>query len=282
MENIELKKRKEKKSLLSRIKNLFEDKKKRYLYVFLFVLPFLIVIGIFGVITFKEAKNILELVQGTTEVKDEYIIKDMNYVLRDNATEVQQEYFAELKQAIEVDNAPDATIAGLICKNYVADFYTWSNKQGQYDVGGMYYIYNQEETKKNAYFYARDTFYKYLNNYINNYGASNLLEVESVEVTKAQDLGQDYICLVNTHGYTDELGHFYYDADHTYDAAWAVTCTWTYKLNEKFDSSKYVTTMNFIVVLNNGRYEIVEASEKPIELKEIVIENVDEEADAEE
>lgn len=270
MEDIELKKKES--NFLDKIKNLFENKKTRYKYLALFVLPFVIAIGVFGFITFKEAKNLISLVSGSEEVNTAHRIESMNYVLRDNATDAQEEYFAELKQAIEIENAPDATIAGLICKNYVADFYTWSNKQGQYDVGGMYYVYDLEKTKENTYLQARDGFYKYLSNYIKQYGANNLLQVENVQVEKAERMDEKYICFVNTHGYTDELGHFYYDADHEYDA-WAVKCRWSYKENAKFDSSNYVTSMNFIVVINNGRYEIVEANEKDIELKEYEIES---------
>ena len=262
---IKLKPKKE--SFIAKIKNLFEDKKKRYLYMILFMLPFLIVIGIFGYITYREAKSLLELATGEVQVVEEYNVPSMNYILRGNATDVQKEYFMELKHAIEVDNASDETIAGLICKNYVADHYTWANKQGQYDVGGLYYVFDMEETKTNTYLQARDGFYKYLNKYINEYGADNLLEVENVQVTKSSKLPEPYFCYVHTHGYTDELGHFYYEADHEFEA-WEVTCTWTYKASEKIDTSKYATSMNFIVVLNgaNGRYEIVEASEKDIVL----------------
>lgn len=281
MEEIKLVPKKE--HLLDKLKKLFENKEKRYLYVFLFILPFVIAIGIFGVVTYKEAKNLLSLVSGNTDVNPEYRIESMNYAVRDNGTDVQKEYFAQLKQAIEVNNAPDEEIAGLICKNFVADHYTWSNKQGQYDVGGMHYIFDIEESKNSTYLLARDGFYKYLSTYIKQYGANNLLEVESVEVASSKKLNDEYVTIINTHGYTEELGHFYFDKDYHFPEAWQVTCNWTYKPNTKFDPSGYATSMNFIVVLNgyNGRYEIAEASEKQIELEkyEIDVEESEEETD---
>lgn len=253
-------------TFIDKIANLFEDKSKRYIYLLLFILPFIILIGIFSFITIKEAKNIKEVVTGTTEIKQENNIPSMNYVLRDNATDVQKDYFAELKQAVEND-ASDEEISGLVCKNFIADFYTWTNKQGQFDVGGMYYVFDLEETKTNSYLQARDGFYKYLSSYIKEYGASNLLEVENVEIVSTSTLPYLYKCLVNTHGYSEEEGHTYTDVEHDYEA-YQVKCTWTYKANNKFPTDGFATSMNFLVVENGGRYEIVEASEKEINAKD--------------
>ena len=270
--------------LLDKVKGLFADKKKRYLFMVLFILPFVILIGIFSAITIKEAKNIINLVSGAIEVKDENKIESMNYILRDNATDYQKELFAELKNAIEVDAASDDIIAGLVCKNYVADYYTWTNKQGQYDVGGMHYIYDGEfedgdHFKENVFLKARNGFYKYVNTYINQYGAENLLEVDNITITncvKRNDV------IINEHvaNKQDENGEWYdYREDHTFDA-YDVTCTWTYKQNGVFDTSKYCTKSNFIVIKNN-KFVIIAADEnnimidksnETIELEEEIIE----------
>ena len=266
MEEIKLKpEKKKKKSFLKKLRILFEDKKKRYLYMLLFMLPFVVAIGIFGFITYKEAKSLLSLATGDTEIKVDYQISSMNYVLRDNATDVQIEYFNELKDAIENNVGSDAEAAGLVCKNFVADFYTWSNKQGQYDVGGLYYIYsgkNEADNYKNQlYLQARDGFYKYLNNYISEYGSANLLEVETVEVVKAQECKDAYQVYERT-GWiaidedTNEEVYEFVDYE-----AYEVTCSWAYKQNDKFDTSKYPKKGNFVVILRDGRFEIVEASE---------------------
>lgn len=282
MGNVELKPKKE--NFLDKIKNLFEDKKKRYLYVLLIILPFVIAIGVFGFITYREAKNVIDLMSGTNEVKAENVIDSMGYELRANATEVQKQYFDELKQAIEVNNASDEEIAGLVCKNFIADHYTWINKQGQYDVGGMHYVFTLEKSKENAYIQARDGFYKYLSSYIKKYGASNLLEVENVEVNSVSKLEDNYFCVVNTHYYDEEAGHSYVDTGYEYEEGWRVSCSWTYKQNSKFDTSSYATSMNFIVVINYGRYEIVEASEDYIELvdHDAIEQDVDENQEDEE
>jgi len=272
MENkktIKLKRKKENK--LSKISSLFADKKKRYLYMFLILLPLLIAIGFFAFNVYKEAKNLLSLAKGTTETKAENVVESMNYVLRDNATDLQKEYFAQLKDAIESDDstATDAEIAGLVCKNYVADFYTWTNKQGQYDIGGFYYLFSEKDEtvtfKENAYLKARDGFYKYINEYIDEYGSENLLEVDSVEVVKAEKLDDKYT--IHQWVETIQVGEDEYDIiydDVDYDAYY-VTCSWTYK-DCAMDLNKFDKRMNFIVVKNEGRYEIVEASTASIEI----------------
>ena len=271
MEDIRVELKPKKKHFIDKIKDLFEDKKKRALFLILFILPFLIAIGFFGFVVFKEAKNIINLATGTEEVKDEYVISSKGYVLRDNATDYQKELFAELKQAIEVDNADNATIVSLVCKNYVADFYTWTNKQGQYDIGGMYYVYNGEfedgtHFRENVYSKARDSFYKYLSNHIKDYGAENLLEVQNIEVTKCSRTTYDLVLNEHVENRQDENGEWYdYREDHEYEA-YDVTCVWTYAPSEKFDTSKYTTKMNFVVLADGS---IIAADEKEIDVRKV-------------
>ncbi len=269
-EEIELKPR-VKKSFIDKIKGIFDDKKKRGLYVFLFVLPFIIAICVFGIIAYKEAKNVLNLITSTVEVNDAYSIPSMNYHLRDNATDVQVEYFTELKKAVEENTADETTIVGLVGKNYVADFYTWTNKQGQYDIGGMYYVCSEKnETikyKVNIYQKARDGFYKYFNKYMNEYGLENLLEVESVTVVDCKKTNYKYklhefVEAIQTGADTwekkyDDIEHDCYD----------VTLSWTYKPNTKLNLSDFASSINLLIIENDGRYEIVEASENKIDAR---------------
>lgn len=271
--NIQLKKKNHReKNVLDKIKNLFEDKKKRYLYMILFIIPFVIAIGVFGFISYKEAKNIINLVTGSSEIREEYQISSMGYILRDNPTDYQFEVFTELKNAIEKDNADDATVAGLVCKNYVVDFYTWTNKQGQYDVGGMHYLYDGEfvdgtKTKENFYQNARTTFYKYLNVYIKEYGAENLLEVDNVNVVSSSKT-DNYIINEHIANKQDENGDWYdYREDIPYEA-YKVTCSWIYKPNSKFDPSRFATNMNFLVIKEGEKFSIVAASENEININQ--------------
>lgn len=289
---IVLKPKKETKISLGKITELFEDKKKRYLFMFLFMLPFLIAIGIFGFITYKEAMNILNVAKGETVIKNENLIESMNYVLRDNATDVQKEYFKQLKSAIEegyieVDDqqvaADDLKIVELVAKNYVADYYTWTNKQGQYDVGGMYYVFDRfnenHKYKVNIYQNARDGFYKYINYYANQYGFENLIEVESVEVTTCKKADYKYKQNVWTKTLGDENTGYEVVYEDVYFDAYDVTCKWTYKPETSLNLSSFGKSINLLIINDDGRYEIVESSETRIDERE---DTSNEESDASE
>lgn len=288
MENktIKLKEKKQ-----SKFTQLLSNKKTRYILMAVMMLPFLIAIGIFGTIVYREAKGLMNMVSGNTETRDENLISQMNYVLRENATDLQKEYFAELKHAIEdepkegEEPVSDLTIAELIAKNYVADFYTWTNKQGQYDVGGMYYVFdgryeNNDNFKENVYLAARDGFYKYISNYITQYGADKLIEVENVEITSSQKAPWKFMLNEHVSYKQDSEGEWYdYREDKEYDA-YLVSCKWTYKEESSLNLNQFPKTINLLVIKNDGRFSIIEASESKIN-ERVKAETEDAESDEE-
>ena len=84
--------------------SLFRKRENRYKALAILIVPILVVMLVLGIFAYKQVKNILALVSddpGSTTVDNKYVISSMNYVLRDNATEYQQEIFAELKKDIE-------------------------------------------------------------------------------------------------------------------------------------------------------------------------------------
>ena len=209
----------------------------------------------------------------------------MNYVLRDNATDIQKEYFAELKSAIEDGHetpVDDAAIAGMVAKNYVTDFYTWTNKYGKYDVGGMQYIYdgeyeNSDHYKENVYLAAKDGFYKYMSVYATKYGKENLLEVESVDVV-SRKMDEPYIISEHQAWKQDDSGEWYdYRVDNPYEWYY-VQCRWTYKPTDKLTLSQFADSINLAVLKDSkGRYYIVEASDGTIEARQSPEDRVTEE-----
>ncbi len=254
------------------LKKMFSDKKTRYWMMLALMLPFIIAIFIFSRIALTEVKNVLALAKGSSavEAKPENIIEEMNYILRDNPTDLQKEYFKELKDAIEgEERADDATIAGLVAKNYVTDFYTWTNKRGQYDIGGFYYIYNGEfvngdHFRENAFLKARNGFYKYISTYGTQYGKENLIEVENVEIVSCSKMNSPYEISEHIENRQDENGEWYdYREVHKFDA-YNVSLRWTYKENSKLSLNQFANSINLAVINRNGRFEIVEASESTI------------------
>ena len=225
------------------MKNLFKNPKTRKRNLILAILPFVIIASICGFIAFKSINSISGNAQGTSKESYKDSIDSMDYHLRSNATKYQTELFRELTKAVE-DGTDKYNIARLVAENYVADFYTWSNKDGTYDVGGMYYVYSPQKTT--IYTQARNTYYKYVTYYINQFGAKNLLEVENITST----LG-------------DKVGSYEFEGK-KYDS-YFVTCEWTYKNEDTFkdismkSGDDFVKKEYFTIIEKNGRFEIVQA-----------------------
>ena len=111
----------------------------------------------------------------------------------------------------------------------------------------MYYVYSPQKTT--IYTQARNTYYKYVSYYINQFGAKNLLEVENITST----LG-------------DKVGTYEFEGK-KYDS-YFVTCEWTYKNEDTFnsvdvttngESDKFVKKEYFTIIEKDGRFEIVQA-----------------------
>ena len=203
----------------------------------LVILPFVILIFVFGFLTYKSVSGLVGNVSGTsTAVEEKDVIDSMDYHLRSNATDFQVGLFEELNSLIK-DGSDESAIAASVAENFVADFYTWTNKDSSYDIGGMYYVFGK--TKNNVYVQARNTFYKYVAYYMNTYGKDDLLEVESIDTENPQKTTFEY-------------------EGKTYDA-YFVTCRWTYKKCSNFPVERYITKSYFTVVNNNGRFEIADA-----------------------
>ncbi len=234
------------------MKKLFKNPKTRTRNLILVILPFVIVAGICGFITFKSIKSMSNNASGTSTEAYKDSIDSMDYHLRSNATKLQTELFKELTKA--VDSGDKSEIAKLVAENYVADFYTWTNKDGTYDIGGMYYVYSPQKTT--IYAQARNTYYRYLTYYINTYGSENLLEVDSIDAE------------VDTNSNSYEFEGTKYDS-------YFVTCTWTYKNEDTFkdislkgfnsssnenNQAEFAKKEYFLIIENeDGRFEIVQA-----------------------
>lgn len=218
------------------INKLFKDKKRRYKNLILIILPFVLLIGIFG---YLSADSIMSLIGGVSGNSNSTTssIDSMDYHLLKGATDLQKDLFKDLDHAIK--DGEKSEIAKLVAENYVADFYTWTNKAGQFDVGGMYYVYSPQKTA--IYNKARNEFYKYVSKYIEEYGQKNILEVASVEAE------------------CDEQSEPYELDGKTYES-YFVTCNWTYVDHKDFTEREYRTKEYFNVIVNeNGRFEIVQA-----------------------
>ena len=112
----------------------------------------------------KSSDNVIKPTPPIVEkVPDEYQLSDV-------ATAYQKEVFEELVTAQHAykDKYTELTkeeYATLVVKNFIADFYTWSNKTGRNDVGGVQFI--AEEMRSTFRKQAIDGFYENLDFYLN-------------------------------------------------------------------------------------------------------------------
>jgi len=107
------------------------------------------------------------------------------YTLRRNPTEYQLELFEELVNShdrfYETETDTDLrAYAAAIARNFVADFFTLSNKNSRTDVGGLQFF--SEEVVSNFRNSAIDEFYLYLNQYLTIFGNESLPTVASTTI----------------------------------------------------------------------------------------------------
>lgn len=212
----------------------FKNTKLRYKKLLVIIIPLFVALAACGFFTYSSILSTF----GNNEIekKDSFNINSMDYHLRSNATEYQIELFSELNDLI-TNEADDVAIAESVVKNYIADVYTWNNKKGQWDVGGMYYVYSP--MKVNIYLKEKDYFYGQLDKYIEEYGSDNLLEVLEIETISAEKSTEKY-----------SVDGKMYDC-------FAVHCKWEYTSNSNF-ASEIDNSMFFEVIKNDdGRFEIV-------------------------
>ena len=174
-----------------------------------------------------------------TNGDDGKVIVDENqqqlYKLPTNATEYQTLLFDELSLALKTPETTNTELAGLIVKNFVADFYTWTNKKGTYDVGGLQYVYSPEIL--NIHSSAKNLFYVDLSYLLTQYDPKDLLEVESVNIK-----------------YVDPEANFMY-GDTEFESYY-VGAEWTYVVKDGFNEEVYQTKGYFSVLVRDDELEI--------------------------
>ena len=218
--------------------NIFDSKKNRVRNLLFIIIPIFIVMCVFGVIAGLSVSNLLSSASSGGTATHANEIEGKNIFLRKNATNLQKDLFAQLKQAYADGNDEEA--AKLTAESFIADFYTWTNKYGSYDVGGIYYCCDRYNTE----LYGRDTFYKYVSYYIDKYGSENLLEVTSINAEGGLIPNAKYILEYDG----QEYEQYYFTVD------------WEYADHPGFTEKEYCSR-NYIVVIKSsaGRFEIVEA-----------------------
>ncbi len=181
--------------------------------------------------------------EGETLAGDDTDIETVNefhndfYTIGNNSTQINKDSFRELNNAITAQDP--AKISEALTKCFVTEYYTWTNKDGNYDIGGMQYIY----TPMSANFaeYSLWNFYEDMDLYITQYGRDRLIEVTSVTAEPAVSAAYE---IAGEDGNPVSL------------EAYTVKANWEYGTETSMDTSQMQKSAVFTVVNNNGRWEI--------------------------
>lgn len=173
------------------------------------------------------------------------------FKLRKNATEYQRELYASLTDTMKNSPSDQETIATLIAKSYVADFYTWTNKLHFNDVGGLQYI--ETSLASSVMNQAIQNFYNDFNYYLESGSVKNTLEVQDISSTiePTEYILQKQIISAMTGNETQK---------EIKKDGYAVTLEWSYVPQSDFDTSVYQKEATIIVVKDeSGVLRIMES-----------------------
>ncbi|MBQ8068520.1 MAG: hypothetical protein IJ201_09270 [Solobacterium sp.] len=171
-------------------------------------------------------------------------MKNDVYIIGNNPTDTEKEYFQKLTDALK-GGTPEE-IAEAVVYNFVSDYFTWTNKDGNYEVGGLQYVYAEKYSKFeewNRWYPNSD-----MDLYISQLGRANLIQVKEI-TTEVPTFRTDDFTVLSV------------DPAQTYPC-YQVQVAWTYEPTSQ-NTSDFPNRMRFQVVDHDGRYEIVEFYDMP-------------------
>jgi len=173
-------------------------------------------------------------------------MKNDQYEIGNNPTAAEKQYFQQLTDALNAQD-PEA-ISEAVVYNFVADYFTWTNKDGNYEIGGLQYIFGPKYTAFET--WSRWNYYSDLDLYISQKGRANLIQVKEITTDSKYKHDDFPITLWASDGTSTETKYECYD----------ILVSWTYESSPVSD--QFPTGGEFLVVNDNGRWEIAEFYDK--------------------
>jgi hypothetical protein len=161
------------------------------------------------------------------------------YTIGNNPTDYEKECFQMLTDAL--NSGTEEEQAEALVYAFVSDYFTWNNKDGNYDVGGQQYFYSDRFL--DLLNWSRYELYEDLDLYIYQYGRENLPEVTSI-TTDVLEKTADFE--VKT---ADPVVSY---------PCYKVQVSWEYSMGSELPPENFITSARFFVVNHNGRLEIAE------------------------
>lgn len=214
------------------------------LMVILLVITVLVVCGALGfnIYSVLKADSGAGKTDTVQKVGNEY--SNDYYTIGNNPTDINKTYFKEINSALKDED--NVKIAESLAKTFVTEYYTWTNKDGNYDIGGIQYIYGPKQSNFET--YTLNNFYLDLDLYLTQVDRKDLIEVKEVTVNSSSEGSYG----VQADGQTDEEGNPIL----TELPSVTVDVSWTYETSEALEISGFQSHALVHVVDNNGRWEI--------------------------
>ena len=175
------------------------------------------------------------------EVKVVKRIPEYGYKLNDNETKLYKDTFDELDKILSSKSVDYEKYGVTICKLFIIDFYTLSNKVSKNDIGGVSFI--KESMRDNFIDQARSTFYRYIQS-----GNNSLPEVNKILST---DIEKTTFDVKETNNETTTSKSL--ETKKTTYEAYKVNITWDYKKDLGYEKEA-----NIILIKEDKMLYIVE------------------------
>lgn len=189
--------------------SIFQNPRLRYKKLLIILLPIFIVFVVMLFLSYNAVLKSFGSENAISNNEKKYDIESMNYHLRSNATDYQIELFEELREAVEADD--EQRIIEEVAKNFIADVYTWTNKEDMWDVGGMCYVYSRYKTT--TYFELRDNLYQLMAKTKRELEDSEQLLVTGVDISSCTKCNELYQIENNKYEAYDVVCHISYSGD---------------------------------------------------------------------
>lgn len=130
---------------------------------------------------------------------DNIKVKEFDYELYDNKSDLYKEFFAKLKEELLKDQVNDEEYAKVVAQLFMIDFYSLADKKTNTDIGGLDFFY--PDKLENFILKAEDTYYKYVETNVYGDRTQELPKITAVEI---KNLEKKPISIENV---TDGLGY---------------------------------------------------------------------------
>ncbi len=148
-------------------------------------------------------------------------IQKYGYTVSDTDTKLFKTKFRELKRLLSSENIDSQKYAELVGELFIVDFFSLDNKVTKNDVGGVEYVYSNYKTSFID--KARDQFYKFVKNDLNDDRNQELPEVSTIKVDSTEEIDASSVLK------TDEFKNI--------EKAYKINLSWTYVKDLGYQSS---------------------------------------------